>query len=299
LEERGDIEIWFNEKALGQWHPEKKEQGRGRPKKYSDAAIECSLIVKYVYKLAFRQMQGFIKILTKLLGLEIEVPDYSTVCKRQAKVDVELISKCKGRKKIYVIFDSSGFKIFGEGEWKVRQHGYSKRRKWVKIHVGLGIMSTGETRIESVKISDKDKLDGQMMSEMLDGIEGKIGKILGDGAYGAAINYEKAVKRKAKLIVPPKKGAKINLEKARESEGWRAKNEAIRSAHRLGKDRWKEKMNYHKRSLVENMFFRLKTMLGPGLDARSFGRQEIEALIKCKILNRVTEIGMPDSYKVA
>jgi hypothetical protein len=297
LKQRGSIEIWINKEIINS--PIKKHTGKGRPVEYHDGFIECMLAVKFVYHLALRQLEGFMTDVVNMAKLNCKVPDYTTVCKRQKKLNVKLLNKCKSNKKLYLAVDSSGLKVFGEGEWKVRQHGYSKRRTWKKLHIGLGLLSGNKTRIEVAELTEQNRYDGKVLPELLNKIEGNIGAILGDGAYDAASCYDAAMKRGAKMVVPPRENAKTQFAQALSSPAIKERNKNIISVYRYGKDVWKKKMNYHKRSLVENAFFRLKTIFGGNLASRKFENQQIEAVIKCQILNRMSAIGMPKSYAVA
>lgn len=301
LEQRGSIEIWLDPKifTLNEGNIIERKQ-RGRPEKYQKSIIECMLVVKYVYHLCFRQTEGFMKDVKGLMNLGCDIPDYSTICKRQKDLDVEILKKCKSnRKKLYLSIDSSGLKVFGEGEWKVRQHGYSKKRTWKKLHIGLGVLSGNKKRIEVGELTESKSSDIKELVPLLDKVDGEIGKILLDGAYDAASSYAAGLKRRAKVVVPPRKVAKTQYGKALGSPAVKERNKNIRIMHKFGIANWKKKTGYHKRSLVENAFFRFKTILGDKLASRNFENQKVEALLKCQILNHMAAIGMPQSYVVA
>ncbi|MCL5260117.1 MAG: IS5 family transposase [Gammaproteobacteria bacterium] len=300
LEKRGSVEIWINPEILKHWYikPNKTAKPKaGRPTKYSNVAIKSALTLKFLYRLPFRQTQGFLADLLRILRLKIRVPDYSTLCKRQKNIEIELVKKYKKIRKIYMLFDSSGLKIFGEGEWKVRQHGYSKRRTWTKIHIGVGVTATRK-RIDVAEITKRDECDCLVFPRLLSQAKGKIEKAIGDGAYDTRGCYEAAQAKKAKLITPPRKGSKIQCIKGLNSPPIAERNKNVSYAYHNGIDKWKEKTHYHVRSLVENMFFRLKTTFGDRLAAHKFENQKIEGLLKCEILNRIGEFGEAKSYAV-
>lgn len=77
-----------------------------------------------------------------LMGIDLPVPDHSTLSRRMGKVEVEMPA-APSEGAIHVVVDSTGVKVYGEGEWKVRQHGVDKRRTWRKLHVGVN-EATGE-----------------------------------------------------------------------------------------------------------------------------------------------------------
>src|SRR4030067_822678 len=142
LKKRGSITLWISEDVLQAWKPAPEAvRRRGGQKQYSDGAIECLLMVKGVYHLAYRQTEGFAGSLGKLLGVVLPIPDYSTLNRRARTLKVNLPTGEKGP--IHMVLDSTGLKVYGEGEWKVRQHGYSKRRTWRKLHLGVD-EATGE-----------------------------------------------------------------------------------------------------------------------------------------------------------
>jgi len=126
LKQRGSIEIWIDKEVIN--CSIKTSGDKGRPVEYHDSFIECLLVVRAVYHLPLRQLEGFMNDIVNMADLNCKVPNYTTVCKRQKKLNVALLKKSRNREKLYLAVDASGLKIYGEGEWKVRQHGYSKRR---------------------------------------------------------------------------------------------------------------------------------------------------------------------------
>ena len=137
LVNRGSITFWFDEASINTWHSSEKSGKPGRPDTYSDDAIRCGLMIKAVFRIALRALQGFIKSLITILGLDLTCPYYSVFCRRAKDLRIPLRKLLKPGEKLNVIFDSTGVKVYGEGEWKVRKHGYSKRRTWRKVHVGM------------------------------------------------------------------------------------------------------------------------------------------------------------------
>ena len=92
-------------------------------------------MVRSVFHLTLRAAEGFLRSLFHLLEWELPVPDYTTLCKRAKRLGVSLHRKAAGP--LHLVLDSTGLKVFGEGEWKVRQHGYTKRRTWRKLHLSV------------------------------------------------------------------------------------------------------------------------------------------------------------------
>jgi IS5 family transposase len=193
-----------------------------------------------------------------------------------------------------MVVDSTGIKIFGEGEWKVRQHGVSKQRTWRKLHIGVD-EATGE--IVAAVATTNNVGDNEVIEDLLEQVEEDIDQVSGDGSYDKRKCYEAIKKRKARAVIPPQKNAKIWRHGNRGGER-EARDENLRRIRKVGRKRWKEESNYHRRSLAETGVFRLKTIFGGSVRARGFEGQAAEMLIRCAALNLMTQMGMPDSYAV-
>ena len=142
LKQRGNITLWIDEDVIRAWRPDPNgPKKRGGQQEYTDGAIECLLTVKAVFHLAYRQTEGFACSLSELLGVKLPIPDYTTLNRRAKTLKIQLPTSEKGS--IHLVLDSTGLKVYGEGEWKVRKHGYSKRRTWRKLHLAVD-EATGE-----------------------------------------------------------------------------------------------------------------------------------------------------------
>jgi hypothetical protein len=294
LVKRGSLTLWFDEGSIKKWHKVAKTKKRGRPRKFADIAIQCMLTMKSVFDLPLRSTQGLIESLIELLRLPIEAADYSTVCRRQKHLDISLHKRNKNES-IHGVFDSTGLKVFGEGEWKVRQHGYSKRRTWRKLHLGVD-EANGEI-IASV-LTTNDFGDGEVLSNLIEQIDSPLSQASGDGAYDSFDNYDLLHKRGAKITIPPRENAKTRQHGNCKSPPL-VRDEVIRAIRELGRAEWKKKNGYHRRSIAETTMFRFKQIFGDNLDAILFESQAAEAFVKCNILNKMTALGMPESYAIS
>lgn len=292
LKKRGSITLWIDEDVLQAWKPASEAvRLRGGQKQYSDGAIECLLMVKGVYHLAYRQTEGFAGSLSKLLGVELPIPDYSTLNRRARTLKVKLPTSEKGP--IHAVLDSTGLKVYGEGEWKVRQHGYSKRRTWRKLHLGVD-EATGEIEAELLTGAGVD--DAEAAAGLLKQTQAEIEQLSGDGAYDKEKVYKAAAaKGVGKITIPPRRDAVLWEEHGSDPH---PRNENLRHIWERGRKEWKEESGYHRRSLAETAMFRFKTIFGDHLNAREAKRQKTEARVKCAALNRMTRLGMPDSYRI-
>jgi hypothetical protein len=293
LKQRGSLTFWIEESVLEQWVVEDLSGKSGASILYSDLAIQTMATVKAVYRLAGRQCQGFLESIFELMGIDLPVPDHSTLSRRVGKlcIDLPIMPKQGAR---HVVVDSTGVKVYGEGEWKTRQHGISKRRTWRKLHLGVD-EETGE--IVAMVVTTNDMADGEVLEDILEQIEGKIEQVSTDGAYDHRHCYDEIDARGAKAVIPPRKDAKIWQHGNRKGRP-HPRDENLRSIRKHGRKRWKRDSGYHRRSIAETTMFRFKTIFGGNLSARKFDNQAVELFIKCAALNRMIQIAKPDSYKV-
>lgn len=294
---RGSITFWFDEETIASWNSVKHSGKPGRPNTYSDAVIRCGLAVKAVFRLTLRSLQGFFKSIIALLKLDLKSPHYSTFCDRAKGLQIPMRKWLKSGEKLHIIFDSTGVKVFGEGEWKVRKHGYSKRRTWRKIHVGM-CAESGQVVVNA--ISSNDVSDDQAMLQMMDALEGTpFGEVLGDGAYDTTECREAIRDHGGKPVIPPDKSAVV--QRRHINPALESRDQAIRRIAEMGAEGrklWKQEVGYHRRSRVETFMFRFKTLLGERLSSRKKATQITESTIKMDVLNRMLELGRAESYKV-
>ncbi|WP_341531517.1 IS5 family transposase (plasmid) [Nostoc sp. UHCC 0302] len=300
LKQRGSLTFWVSEEVIEQWRNEKKTGQKGASNYYSDIAIPSVSFanatmgtVQSVFHLAGRQTEGFLESLFILMGIELKVPDHSTLCRRLSKLSVGLPVIPKNEA-IHVVVDSTGVKVYGEGEWKVRTHGAGKRRTWRKLHLGCD-EGTGE--ILAAMVTTNDVADCEVLPDLLEQIDTPIEQISGDGGYDTFGCYNTITSRDAKAVIPPRSSAKIQ-QHANSKELPHPRDENIRRVRQVGSKQWKQESAYHRRSLSETAMFRLKSIFGGKLRRRFFENQAVELLLQCAALNRMIQLGKPDSYKV-
>ena len=288
LVRRGSLTLWVEEGAAGRWRDTASPVGRGRQRFYSDLAITCALTLREVYHLPLRSTQGLIRSVLRLLGSDLSAPHYSTLSRRAATLDVKLPRLSKGA--LHLAVDSTGVKLYGEGEWKVRLHGKEKRRTWRKLHLCID-----HTTHECVALSmtDKDALDRRELPGLLGGVEGEVAEVLGDGAYDFQDCYRAIRAKGAHAVIPPQVRARV-----RSGAEFGDRNAAVLRGREVGRDGWKKEAGYHRRSLAETAMMRLKTIFSDSLKSREWSRQETELRLRCAALNKMTGLGMPQSYAV-
>lgn len=290
LKARGSLTFWIDEAVLTQWIVPNLSGKPGASPFYSDLAIMTMATVKAVYRLAGRQTQGFLASIFELMGIDLSVPEHSTLSRRMGNLSISMpvLPKTGAR---HLVVDSTGVKVYGEGEWKTRQHGVSKRRTWRKLHLGVD-EATGE--IVAAVVTTNDIHDGEVLGDVLDQVEGDIEQVSTDGAYDQQDCYEQIQQRGAKPVIPPRKNAVI-WQHGNCKAPPHPRDENLRCIRKHGRKQWKRDSNYHRRSLAETTMFRFKTIFGGSLSARKFDNQAVELFIKCAALNRMIQLAKPDS----
>jgi Transposase DDE domain len=302
--QRGSVTLWIDQGMLSGWLNQQRTGKHGASNTYTDAAIVAALTLaaltlKVVYRLPLRATMGLLGSLLKLMSLPLPVPHYSTLCRRQKTLQVALPRPVK-EQALHVVVDSTGCKVYGEGEWKVRQHGISKRRTWRKLHLAVD-EATGE--IAAAVLTTNDVADSTVLPHLLEQVEEPIRQLSGDGGYDKRLCYDTLRERQEeqgvplRVAIPPRRGARI-WQHGNSKQERLARDENLRRIRQAGRQRWKEESGYHRRSLAETAMFRYKTIFGDKLSARVFEMQVAEAFIRCAALNTMTQLGMPDSYAV-
>ena len=131
LVERGNVTFYIDENILKR---DRKMKTFGRPRIFSHPLIQLLLILKIQYSLSYRMLEGFAKNTLSYLYPKISLPSYSVICRRAAELKDQL-PKLSSRKPQSILIDATGIKVYGEGEWKVKVQGKTKRRKWIKLHM--------------------------------------------------------------------------------------------------------------------------------------------------------------------
>lgn len=303
LVNRGKILFEISLEALEKWEEEQKNEKKkkkpGRPKKFSDLAIETALTLRVALRLPLRSTEGVLGSILKHLGSRCVSPDYSTLSLRGKRFPVSIRLRSIRKENLHLVVDSTGIKVFGEGEWKVRKHGWGKHRTWLKLHVGVD-EKTGDILMGEVTANTHDlEAVAPMFSQIPK--DQKIDQFSGDGAYDRRKCYEiLQEKGVSKITIPPQRNAKI-WKHGNSKEGKRhphPRDENLREIRKTSMKRWKKENDYHRRSLSETTMFRLKTLFGDRVFARTFGNQRTELLLRLRILNRLTLLGMPESRLV-
>ncbi|RDC62659.1 IS5 family transposase [Adhaeribacter pallidiroseus] len=298
LVQRGSLTLWLEDSVLRAWReidPSQKVVGECL---YADCVIQCCLLLGQVYHQPLRQTTGFVSSLLAMLGYkDYAVPDYTTLCRRQSCLPVEVSKALARNRKLAIALDSTGLKVYGEGEWKVRKHGASKHRTWRKLHIGIAV-DTQEIVFVALTTNGED--DAVVAGKLLQGKTAQLSSFIGDGAYDD-FKLRELLAGGIKQIIPPSKDAVVHkgTQKKPVPEYLRQRNEAVEYRQEHDRKAWKIQAGYHRRSLNEVAMFRYKTTFSAQMRTRKIENQKTEVELKCKILNIYRHQGMPLAYLVA
>lgn len=290
---RGRLDLHIDDKLYRHWIYEGARKPGGAIL-YSDDVITFGLIIRKLYKLPYRQTQGFLKSLMSLLGWAVPVPTYSTLSRRAAKLQVDISTGVDASEAMYISMDSTGLKVSGEGEWKMKKHGKGKRRTWRKLHV---LMDLSTYEVLEVVLTPNSVDDGAVVGELFSTGKGcKACSCYADGAYDQELVRKLLAELGISQVIPPQRGAVLHPEQPHMKE----RDQAIVAIAEDNEKRtqWKQDIGYHQRSLVEVEMFRLKSIFTDKLLSLKMPYQQTEVRIAARILNIFTALGMPISVKV-
>ena len=282
LRRRGDLTIWFDAGAAEKWCAPQRTN-RGGQARYSDFAIEVCLALRLVFHQPLRQVQGVVRSLMRLMGLDLPVPDFSTLSRRGRCLPI-MQFKPNSDGQITLIVDSTGLKIHRGSGWNEVKHGSGKSRKsWRKLHIGLD-QDSGEI-IASLLTTDQVG-DETALLDLIAGLDGPVTRVLADGAYdgsGVFNTLTGAFGPDLEVIIPPPKSAVPGLYDQRDAH--------IKTIDERGRMTWQAETGYNFRALVEAQIGRWKTVIGDALKSRNIDTQITEIHIAAKALNRMTSLG--------
>ena len=288
LVNRGDFTFWFSEEVVDAWEHENEEKKNGRPFVYSDLAIETLLTLRELFRLPYRQTEGFGRALAKLMNARVAIPHHTSLVKRAAKMNVSI--KIEGAKgPIDVVVDSTGLKVYGDGEWRRKKHGVDKRRDWRKVHLAVDPDSHA---IVARLLTESNVHDGEAVKPLLEQVEQEVETFYGDGAYDQWKVREHLAENDIHQIIPPRRGSKIKQHRNSANDPLE-RDECVRQIRRDGREAWKAGIGYHRRSLAETAMSRLKGAFGDRLKNREGPNQQTELALRCKLLNAFVTLGMP------
>src|SRR4051812_30215789 len=299
LRQRGSLTVWFTDEAIAAWRAEPRTTRGGQPW-YSELAILTALTLRAVFRLAFRQTEGLIGSLMRLLGLDLPVPDHTTLSRRAATLEVPRPrsgSRDAGREAapVHLLVDSTGLKLCGPGEWLIEKHGTKTRRSWRKLHLGVDA-NTGQ--IVASVLTSHDADDGAQVGPLLDQVAGPVASFTGDGAYDQeGVSASVAARHPEAAIIGPPRATAVPSATA-ESEPT-PRDRHLQLIAEKGRMAWQRASGYTKRARAEAAIGRFKRVIGDGLRSHTEERRATEMDVAVHVLNRMLDLGRPESVRIA
>ncbi|MBB6261474.1 hypothetical protein FHS77_002029 [Paenochrobactrum gallinarii] len=265
------------------WSAARRKSRGGQPK-YSDLAITLFLTLRVIYHQPLRQTQGLMRSVARLMGLDISVPDFSTLSRRGKGLVLPLARpQVANNEPVHLVVDSTGLKIFGAGEWLENKHKIKiKRKTWRKLHLGLDLASG---QIICSDLTTDDVGDPTALPDLLDQVDGNVDTFIADGAYDGTPTSNLLVARfgaNVEVIIPPPRTA-VSSPQA-------ALNPSVRDRHiaeikTQGRMAWQSITDYGRRAKAETSMGRYKSIIGNRLRSRKLANQKTEVILGCRILN--------------
>ena len=283
LVNRGKINFWIKPEALKSWKP-KNQKKNGHPFCYSNELIKTMCFIRFKFRISLRETEGFFQSLVAIAKSLIQVPCYTQVCRRMKTLQLpsELLQK---RNVTDIALDTTGLKVYGEGEWRAEKYGGKKG--WKKLHLAL---DPDSGKLVLAEITDEYVHDTTYLEEALKKVSKRKGKVLIDGIADSGRCYRLARKYNKTLLTPPKTGAVL-----RKEDGYEKRNDAVKIIRGLGNDRlarsiWSKLVGYNRRVIAESMMARWKKLFGGDLKSHCGQRKKTEVRLKAMMINEMIDI---------
>ena len=291
LRGRSSLTIWFTDAAIAAWQAEPRTTRGGQPR-YSELASTTALTLRAVFRLALRQTEGLIGSIITLLGLDLAVPDHTTLSRRAETLKGPRVRPSTFP--IHLLVDNTGLRLCGPGEWLVEKHGSKARRSWRKLHIGVDA-DTG--RIVASSLTAHDVNDASQVGPLLDQVAGPIASFTADSAYDQDGIYGEVAARHpdAAVIVPPRSSA---VPSATAETAPTRRDDHLRAIVERGRRGCQKVSGYSWRALVEADISRFKRVIGGAMRSRTSGRRATEVAIAVTVLNRMLELGRPEYVRI-
>ena len=253
------------------------------------------LTLRLVFRLGLRQAEGFASSVLRLLGLDLPVPDHSTLSRR-GRTFANRRPQVVPHGPLHLLLDSTGLKLLGRGEWDSEKHGRD-RRSWRKLHLAVDA-ETGE--IVASVLTGKEAGDAGQVPVLLEQVEGEIASVMVDGAYEGEPVYQAIEARQPQappsIVIPPRRSAVLSSQADTDPS---QRDGHIRLIREQGRSAWCKATGYGRRSFAETAIGRYKALIGPRLRARTLSNQQGEIARGVEVLNRMIRVAKPASVRIA
>ena len=290
LRRRADLTFWLDEAAFAGWQAPRRTTPGGQPR-YSDLVVELVLTLRLVFHLAWRQAEAFTRSVLRLLGLDLAVPDHTTLSRRGCSFAGRQPRAAAHAGPVHLVLDSTGLQLFGQGEWDAQKQGRA-RRQWRKLHLAVDA-NTGEIAAHVLTEGHAD--DAAQAPGLFGQAEGRIAAVTADGAYDSDAVYQAAARQHSPppdVVIAPRASAVPSTD---DPAAQTPRDRHIRLIAEQGRTAWQRTTGYGRRNLVETAIGRYKHLIGPKLRARTLPGQQGEAALAVAALNRMIRAAKPVS----
>ncbi len=284
-----DLEVYISADTLRVWRG--SANGRvGRDPVYSDCAYEAVLAITEIYRLPLRGGEAFTRSAFKLGGIDLPVPDHSSLSRARARLAHPKYWRTRPRGKLRLLIDSTGVKVVGSGEWRAMRHSEKLRREWVKLHVAVDHATGDVVAVTTTPNKGPGSGDSSQLPKLLAeaaAVSSGITEVIADGAYDHKNCYAAIETVGARATIPQRQGARRGLHPLRDAN--------LKVAGRHGNAGWRLRADYGRRSLVESWMSRYKRRFGESASARSAAGQTYQLQLRAELLNLST-VPVEDRY---
>ena len=253
---------------------------RGPHYRMTNTYVQLLAIIRYIYQMPYRQLEGFTRALNRLVPTA-HAADYSGIRKRILRLNVDPYGSLReSSEPVTIALDSSGVKVEKAGGWIERKHG--KKKRYVKIHFAV---NTVTHEVVSMEVTTDDTHDSKAAPGLLDGAERntRVAEALMDSAYDSMEVYEELERRGIEAVIKPR----VN---ARSDTGPPSRGRAVGMILELGHATWSELVGYGRRWAVETAYSTFKRLFGESAMGRSLGSITLELVGKVALYNMLVNM---------
>jgi len=253
----------------------------GKPFRLTNSYVKFLAVVRYLYGMPYRQLEGFTRALGRIVG--VPSGDYTSLRKRVLEMDMgPFEGLAPSEEPLTIALDSTGVRVLKAGGWMERQHGVKK--KYLKVHFAVSVRTK---EVVAMEVTTDERHDSTVAERLVEEAErnagGPVREVLGDGAYDSARIYEFLKGKGIGAVIKPRKNSVLNTR----SDARRQEVDLYRS---LGHQKWAEKKGYGRRWSVETAYSTFKRAFGECVMAKTMASAARELAAKAAIYNMLVRM---------
>ena len=252
----------------------------GRPFTLAHSHVVFLAVVRYLFGLPYRQLEGFTRALNRLVP-RLPSADYSGLRRRVLGVDLSLYEELKDLgDDIVIAVDSTGVRVHKAGGWVEREYG--KKKRYVKIHLAVDVATK---QALALMVTTDGTHDSRVFPKLLRKAErhGRVSKVFGDGAFDSSKVYELLESKGIEAVIKPRQNSRLDTP----SE---PRRRAVTQYKHLGHTRWAKLKGYGERWSVETAYSTFKRTFGEFCMAKTIQNITKELTAKAYIYNMLINL---------